>query len=255
MSKNIQKYSSILADARKKNKLIKPIPLKIFSSLKTAELIKSSAETKLGWTPIGFKIGATNKKIMKLLKAKKPFYSYLFKEKSFPSGSKIYLNHKVMGIELELLFKMSKKIFDTNITNKKQLYKYIKGVAPTIELVGLRQKLKKITNVKQAIIDFGLNILFIRTNKFERYKNFDLNFKTNVKNLVNDKIYYGHTKNILGNPINALYWLIKELKKKKVSLKRDFLVSSGSTTPIIPIKKGDKFYGEILNLGKIKVNF
>lgn len=255
MLKDIKKYSKILSDARKKNKLVKPIPTKIIRQLKTAELIKSSAEENLGWTPIGFKIGATNKKIMKLLKANKPFYSFLFKEKSFQCGSKINLNHKVMGIELEVLFKINKKIFDINLKNKKQLKKYIKGVSPTIELVGLRQKLKKITDVKQAIIDFGLNILLIKPNRFKQYRNFDFEFKTSVKNLVNNNIYYGNTKNVMGNPINALYWLVKELKKKKISLNRDFLVSTGSTTPIIPVKKGDKFFGEIQNLGKIKVNF
>jgi len=57
------------------------------------------------------------------------------------------------------------------------------------------------------------------------------------------------------NPINALFWLIKELQKKGVSLKDDFWVTTGSTTPIIPVRKGDKFLGEVSLIGGVKVSF
>ena len=53
----------------------------------------------------------------------------------------------------------------------------------------------------------------------------------------------------------ALFWLVKELKKKDIFLKKDFWVTTGSTTSIIPVKKGDKFLGEVLPIGKINVSF
>jgi 2-keto-4-pentenoate hydratase len=65
----------------------------------------------------------------------------------------------------------------------------------------------------------------------------------------------GHSNNVMGNPINALFWLIKELKKKDISLKKDFWVTTGSTTSIIPVKKGDSFLGEVFSIGKINVSF
>ena len=76
-----------------------------------------------------------------------------------------------------------------------------------------------------------------------------------MTNLKNKKIYFGHTKNVMGNPINALFWLINELQKKDISLDKDFWVSTGSTTSIVPVKKGDKFSGEIFNIGKVNVSF
>jgi 2-keto-4-pentenoate hydratase len=36
-------------------------------------------------------------------------------------------------------------------------------------------------------------------------------------------------------------------------LSSDFWVTSGSSTPIIPIKKGDLFYGNIKGLGSVSV--
>ena len=59
----------------------------------------------------------------------------------------------------------------------------------------------------------------------------------------------------MGNPINALFWLIKELQKKDISLNKDFWVTTGSTTSIVPVKKGDKYLGEISKIGKVIVNF
>jgi len=253
--KKINILSSSLAEARKKNLTIQPLPNNISMNLDLVKQIRSFAEAKLEWHPIGFKIGATNKKIMKLLKAKEPFYSYLFREQTFSDKKQLKLAPKTLGIELEIAYKISKKIFDTKVNKKKQLKNYICGVAPAIELVGYRQKIKKINYVGQAIADFGLNISFVKSKIYKTKNILNLKLKTKIINLKNKKVYFGHTKNVMGNPINALFWLVKELKKKDVSLKNDFWVSTGSTTSIIPVKKGDRFLGEVLPIGKISVSF
>jgi len=251
----INSLSSSFAEARKKNILIQALPSNISRNIDLVKQIRNFAEAKLKWHPIGFKIGATNKKIMKLLKAKEPFYSYLFREQTFSDKKQLKLAPKTLGIELEIAYKISKKIFDTKVNKKKQLKNYICGVAPAIELVGYRQKIKKINYVGQAIADFGLNISFVKSKIYKTKNILNLKLKTKIINLKNKKVYLGHTKNVMGNPINALFWLVKELKKKDVSLKNDFWVSTGSTTSIIPVKKGDRFLGEVLPIGKISVSF
>ena len=253
--KKINNFSKLLAQARKKNLLIKPLPISISRDPNLVKQILSFAEAKLEWHPIGFKIGATNKAIMKILKAKEPFYSYLYREQTFNNNKKLTLTKKTFGIELEVAYKISKKIFNVKIDKKKQLKSYIQGIAPAIELVGCRQKLDKIDYVGQAAVDFGLNISFVRSKMYKTKDILNLNFKTKVTNLKSKKVYLGHSKNVMGNPINALFWLFQELKKKDISLKKDFWVSTGSTTSIIPVKKGDKFLGEVLPIGKINVSF
>jgi len=253
--KKINIFSSSLALARKKNKLINPLPINISKNINIANEIRNFAETKLEWHPIGFKVGATNKKIMKLLKAKEPFYSYIFKEQTFNNKKKLKLPPNALGIELEVAYKISKKIFNVRVNKKNQLKKYINGIAPAIELVGYRQKLKKINFVGQAVVDFGLNISFVKS-KVCKIRNI-LNFKSKTKiiNLSSKKVYQGHTKNVLGNPINSLFWLIKELQYRDIFLNDDFWVMTGSTTPIVPVKKKEKFIGEILPIGKVQVYF
>lgn len=253
--KEINSFSKSLALARKNNVLIKPLPNNVLKDINLVKIIRMFAEAKLEWQPIGFKIGATNKKIIQLLKAKEPFYSYLFSEQTFNSNSKLKLTPGTLGIELEIAYKISKKIFNTKLNNSKQLKNYIYGVAPAIELVGYRQKLNKIKYVGSAMVDFGLNISFVKAKTYKTKNILNLKLKTKMTNLRNKKVYFGHTKNVMGNPINALFWLIKELQEKGVSLKDDFWVTTGSTTSIIPVKKGDKFLGEILTIGAVKVSF
>jgi len=253
--KSINKISSYLALARKKNKSIKKIPLDIVSDVNLCEQIKTFAESKLEWEPIGFKVGATNKKIMKILNAKEPFFSYIFKEQTIKNNKKFKLIPNHLGLELEIAYKINKKIFNKNIIRKKQLKPYILAMAPAFEFVGFRQKINKPDKVGRAIIDFGLNVSFLKSSSKKIKNYFSFSSKTQIVNLKNNKIYMGHTKNVLGNPINSLFWLINKLKEKNISLKKNFWVSTGSTTPIIPVRKGDEFIGIIPSLGKVNTKF
>ena len=160
-----------------------------------------------------------------------------------------------LGIELEIAYKINKKIFTNKIKKKKQLKSYIMALAPAFEFVGFRQKINKPDKVGRAIIDFGLNISFLKSSSKKINNPLNFTSRTEVTNLKNNKIYIGHTRNVLGNPINSLYWLINQLKEKNISLKKDFWVTTGSTTPIIPVKKGDIFRGIIPSLGKVIVKF
>jgi len=114
-------FSRKLSNARKNNSLINPLPRNIITNPNLVKKIKNFAEEKLNWSPIGFKIGATNKEISKILGANEPFYSYLFKEKTFKNNSKLTLSPKTMGIELEIAYKIGKEIFNTKIKKKNNL--------------------------------------------------------------------------------------------------------------------------------------
>ena len=253
--KQINTFSNSLAFARKRNILIKPLPINISKNINLVKQIKNFAEAKLEWHPIGFKIGATNKDIMKILKTKEPFYSFIFKEQTFKSKEKLKLPPNTLGIELEVAYKIRKEIFNIKINKKKQLKKYINGIAPAIELVGYRQKLKKINFVGQAVVDFGLNISFVKSKIYKIKNILDFHSKTKITNLNNKKVYLGHTKNVLGNPINALFWLIKELQKNEIFLNNDFWVTTGSTTSIVPVKKKKTLLVKFHQLEKFKLVF
>ncbi|NCU48180.1 MAG: hypothetical protein EB031_04370, partial [Proteobacteria bacterium] len=141
----------------------------------------------------------------------------------------------------------NKKITKSNIS------KFIIGIAPAIEVVGFRQKLKAIDCLGRMISDFGLNVAFV-AGKLKKYSLKKItSVPTTLINKTAKKNYPGNTKIVLGNPINSLIWLLNEIKKNNMILSSDFWVTSGSSTPIIPIKKGDLFYGNIKGLGSVSV--
>jgi 2-keto-4-pentenoate hydratase len=75
----------------------------------------------------------------------------------------------LIGAELEVAFKIKNEVFNFNkkIT-KSNVSKFIIGIAPAIEVVGFRQKLKAIDCLGRMISDFGLNVAFV-TGKLTKY--------------------------------------------------------------------------------------
>jgi len=99
--------------------------------------------------------------------------------------------------------------------------------------------------------DFGLNVAFafgkIKKYTFKKISN----IQTTLINKKQKKEYTGNTKIVLQHPINSVIWLLNRLKREKKYLSFDFWITSGTTTPIAPIKKGDLFIGSIPKLGSV----
>jgi 2-keto-4-pentenoate hydratase len=254
MNKNIKIISEKLSNARFGKKFINKIPASIIKNANIATEICRNAEMALLWNPIGFKAGATNKAVWKKLKTSSPFFSYLYEETTYKNNSKAPFQQNLLGAELEVAFKIKNELFNFNkkIT-KSNVKKFIIGMAPAIEIVGFRQKLKAIDCLGRMISDFGLNVSFIpgKLKKFNLKK--ITNLSTVLVNKKDKKKYPGNTKNVMGNPINSLVWLLNEIRKNNMMLSFDFWVTTGSTTPIVPIKRKDSFYGNIPGVGSVAV--
>ena len=162
MNKNIKIISEKLSNARFGKKFISKIPDSIIKNVNTATEICRNAEMELIWNPIGFKAGATNKAVWKKLKTSSPFFSYLYEETTYKNNGKAPFQQNLLGAELEVAFKIKNELFNFNkkIT-KSNVKKFIIGMAPAIEIVGFRQKLKAIDCLGRMISDFGLNVSFI----------------------------------------------------------------------------------------------
>ncbi len=237
--------------------LFQKFQVKKIRNINVATNICREAERQLMWDPIGFKAGATNKNVWKKLKVPKPFFSFLYDERTYKSGSKVPFQKNLLGAELEVAFKIKNEVFFYNkkIT-KNNVSKFILGIAPAIEIVGFRQKASTIDCLGRMVSDFGLNVAFV----FGKIKKYTfkkiLNIQTTLINKKQKKEYTGNTKFVLKHPINSVIWLLNRLKREKKYLSFDFWITSGTTTPIAPIKKGDLFIGSIPKLGSVitKIN-
>ena len=134
----------------------------------------------------------------------------------------------------------------------KNVTKYISHMAPCIEVIGYRQRKKGITSFGDLCSDFGANVKFV-IGKKQKYKKINIgNLKTNIANKKIKQSISGNTNTVFINPLNALRFVLNEVKKDKINLNKDFFVFTGSTVGVVPIKGKGLYVGKITNLGSAK---
>jgi|TARA_Y100001970_G_scaffold274499_1_gene374325 2-keto-4-pentenoate hydratase len=254
MSKTqIEKLSDKLVRAFLSNKIIAPLPLKYTKKINNAQKFRKLCESKVNKPVIGFKAAGTAFAVMKKLKEKQPFYASVYKQNLLKSGKGVKINKSTLGIELEVCYLIKKNFF--NIKGKlssKNVSKYISYMAPCIEIVGYRQRKKGITSFGDLCSDFGANVKFLIGIR-KKYKKINIgNLKTNISNKKAKQSVNGNTNTVFINPLNSLVFVLKELKKDKIYLNKNFYVFTGSTVGVVPIISKGLYVGKIDKLGTVK---
>ena len=125
-------------------------------------------------------------------------------------------------------------------------------MAPCIEVVGYRQRKKGISSFGDLCSDFGANVKFL-IGKKKKFKKINIgNLKTNISNKKVNQSVNGNTGTVYIDPLNSLKFVLKKVKKDKITLNNDFYVFTGSTVGVVPIKGKGVYLGKIDKLGSVK---
>ena len=125
-------------------------------------------------------------------------------------------------------------------------------MAPCIEIVGYRQRKKGISSFGDLCSDFGANIKFL-IGKKKRFKKINIgNLETNISNKKLQQSINGNTNTVYVNPINSLNFVLRKIKKDKITLDKDFYVFTGSTVGVVPISGKGIYKGKIEKLGSVQ---
>ena len=249
----IEKTSDKLVKAFLKNKIIAPIPSRYTKKIKEAQKLRILCESKIKEPVAGFKAAGTGIPVIKKLKEKEPFYASVYKRNVLKSGKRVKVNKSTLGIELEVYYQIKKSFFSSkgSITMK-NVSKYISHMGTCIEVVGYRQRKKGITSFGDLCSDFGANVKFLAGQK-KKYKRINIgNLKTNISNKKINQSVNGNTKTVYINPLNSLRFVLNKVKKDKINLNKNFLVFTGSTVGVVPIKSKGLYMGKIDKLGSAK---
>ena len=249
----IEKTSNKLVKAFLKNKIIAPIPSRFTKKIKESQKLRRLCESKIKEPVVGFKAAGTGIPVIKKLKEKEPFYASIYKRNVLKSGKRVKVNKSTLGIELEVYYQIKKSFFSSkgSITMK-NVSKYISHMGTCIEVVGYRQRKKGITSFGDLCSDFGANVKFLAGQK-KKYKRINIgNLKTNIANKKINQSVNGNTNTVYINPLNSLRFVLNKVKKDKINLNKDFLVFTGSTVGVVPIKSKGLYTGRIDKLGSVK---
>ena len=218
-----------------------------------AQKFRKLCESKIKKPIIGFKAAGTAFAVMKKLGEKEPFYATVYKKNLLKSGQKVKVNNYTLGIELEVCYLIKKEFFKfKNSINKNNIKKFITHMAPCIEIVGYRQRKKGISSFGDLCSDFGANIKFL-IGKKKRFENVNIgNLKTNISNKKLQQSINGNTNTVYVNPINSLNFVLRKIKKDKITLDKDFYVFTGSTVGVVPVIGKGIYQGKIEKLGSVK---
>ena len=255
IDKDLNKYANKLVNAFLKNKIISPIPNKYTKKLSAAQKVRKLCEKKITKPIIGFKAAGTGIAVLKKLKEKEPFYAAVYHHNVLNNKSKVKINKFTLGIELEVCYLIRKEFFTfKKKVSKNNIKRFIRYIAPCIEVVGYRQKKKGITSLGDLCSDFGANIKFVLGSK-KKFKNQNVkNLKTKIFNKKINQYVIGNTNTVFINPLNSLRFVLRKLQKDKINHYKDFYIFTGSSVGVVPILAKGTYKGVIDKLGSVSAN-
>lgn len=211
---------------------------------------------KISGKVIGKKIGCTTKIMQNYLGIDHPCVGTLRDANSYNSGTTLNMNRFTkVGVECELAVKLSRDLLYSNNPKLSNIYKSIEYVFPAIEIVDDRYSNWKDFSASHLIADDFFSagcVLGLDRYNGELLKVGNLEGSMYINN---KKIGSGIGNHILGNPFNALKWLISRKEIIGPSLKKGSIILLGSLVETSWVNKGDKVKININGMGSVSANF
>jgi len=259
----INKAAEALYNSRINLKRIKELPKDCTpGSIKEAydiqnELVNKYLSANKNTSLIGKKIGCTNKAAQIQLNVKESFFGNMFSNNISKTNCVINSEEYFSPfIEPEFSFVMKNEIDISKAPYSPDIVsESISAVLPSIEIVDSRFEDWTIVGVNNLIADNAVHAHWIYGNEIKNLNLFNFN-NHSVDLFINEKLIdKGNSRNVMGNPINSLTWLINNLALTGKSLPKNFYVSTGTCTPAIPIQKGDRVKADFGKLGNVNFNY
>lgn len=243
-----------LIDARKSDTLIQIDEFP--QSLPEAYAIQRVITKNFGEAITGWKAAFTAPAAMEMMKTSEPAYGPLFEGSTLLSGDTLKSpKHCLRRIECEYAFKMASDFGPRD--QEYTLDEITEGVAslhPAIEVVHVRAEGALDVGARAVIADHCGNYAFVTGVGAQDWRSFDI-INQPVELRVNDeKVAEGTGKNVLGNPILSLAWIINRLRVDGYSVMKDEFITTGSCTGMYPVNQVSELVADFGSLGRCKLN-
>ncbi|MBO6782636.1 MAG: fumarylacetoacetate hydrolase family protein, partial [Alphaproteobacteria bacterium] len=203
---------------------------------------------------IGSKIGLTSRVVQKQLGVDQPDFGMLFADMVYSDGEEIPAGKLIAPkIEGEISFVLADDLpmerpTVADVTNA------IAYACASIEIVDSRVKNWDI-GIVDTVADNGSAGAFILGNEPHALEDFDTRLCGMVVEHRGEPVSVGAGAACLGNPLNAMVWLAREMVARGRPLAAGDVVMSGALGPMVAAEPGEAYEVRINGLGSVRAVF
>lgn len=218
------------------------------------QLFNINRRLEMGEEISGMKVGLTNEKIQAFLGAESPTFGILTGQMRIANDGVCDMSRMMQPkVEGELAFVMKKALKGPAIT-REDVFGAVDYVVPALEIIDSRIKNWEVKladmiadNGSAAYYVLGEQKLDVAAVELETTR---MDYKKNGRTVAS-----GELANVLGNPVNAVEWLVHALAEYEMDLPEGSVVLSGAVTGSVPVEKGDRITADFCGLGGVTVKF
>lgn len=199
----------------------------------------------------GHKVGLTSKAMRGATGATEPDYGTMFDNWFVPEGSVIdrqRMNRPL--VEVELAFVLGTALSGPGV-NVADVIRATDFVLPAIEIVDTRQSGRGTNMLVDSISDAAACGLVVLGGMPKKLTDIDvrrIGASLSINGVIEES---GVAGAVMGNPLNAVAWLINKLYEFGVSPEAGHVILSGSFIKAIPFEAGDTVVAQYDTLGEV----
>ncbi|KAK2762975.1 2-oxopent-4-enoate hydratase [Colletotrichum kahawae] len=238
---DLQQISEALRAARISREPIEP-PAKTWESLdadsafEVQRVTVKNAVSKYGDRLVGYKLGNIAKVMQDAFGLDQPDYGFLLASTFIYEGTALPRKDYIKPfVELEPAFVLKGHLKGPNVTVV-DVINAIDYAIPAIEIIDSRAKDWAI-GLEDTLADNGSTGAVILGGTPRRLTDLNLSNTRGILRFNDREVMAGNTRNVLGNPISAVAWLVNELSKYDVEFSPGQVVLPGSCLQAVPMEE------------------
>jgi 2-keto-4-pentenoate hydratase len=216
-------------------------------------LLECSGERGWGW-----KIAATSTAGQQHIGVDGPLAGRLFASHVHPPGSAVSLSGNRMRVaEVEFAFRIGRSLApDAAARSRDEILSAVEALLPSIEIPDSRFAPFERAGAPQLIADNACAWRFVAGEPApDAWRGLDLSTWTVEARVGSRYTRQGIGSNVLGDPRDALVWLVNELSAHGITLEAGQVVTTGTCLPPLAIESGDHVVADFGMLGQVDVRF
>jgi len=246
--------ADILARSRRHEELC-GLPLRLIGSESEAYEIQAAAQDALGFDRKGYAVVGSSESSQRTLCLTSPIFSEIPASSLLTGAKEFRLPPGTIGVQCEFVFTMMRPYPDLDgRADLDSARDAILTCRPAWGILGRRAN-RSLAGNNAAIADFGLHVAtlcgdHVPLASFGEFAAIDV-----TTFLFKETRVSGKASSVMGDPVNSVVWLARQLAARGRRLEPNDVVASGSCTTILQVLAGQHVAADFGLLGQVDCVF